>query len=245
MTHAELVAQLDAAADRLTTRVLAEMYVDPFWHARFAERAERHGRQDGRFHIDYLIQAMHAASPAIIENYARWLQQVLTSRGMCTRHLDENFERLAAAIADEAWPDRATAVDLLTIARAALRYPPGPAREIQRTAPALSGAMANEIYGHAEDVDPAERRYLAVDLVIYAADAIALAQPAVFTRHVLWLAGFLDRRGTPGERLVHALHALTHAGTAIAPTAAEAVHGVVGPALVALAALVAPVAYTP
>jgi hypothetical protein len=36
MRHAELVARLDATADRLNARVLGEMYADPFWHARFA-----------------------------------------------------------------------------------------------------------------------------------------------------------------------------------------------------------------
>ena len=105
MRHAELVARLDASAERLTTRVLAEMYADPFWHARFGERADRYGRQDGRFHVDYVIQALQADDVGIIEHYARWLQQVLTSRGMCTRHLAENFARLADAIRDEAWPD--------------------------------------------------------------------------------------------------------------------------------------------
>lgn len=65
MRHPELVARLDASAERLTGRVLAEMYADPFWQARFGVRADRHGRQDGRFHIDYLIQSLLADAPGI------------------------------------------------------------------------------------------------------------------------------------------------------------------------------------
>jgi len=40
MRHPELVARLDASAERLTAGVLAEMYADPFWQARFGVRAD-------------------------------------------------------------------------------------------------------------------------------------------------------------------------------------------------------------
>lgn len=197
MKHAALIAQLDAAAPRLTARVLDEMYADPFWRARFGERADRHGKQDGRFHIDYVIEALRAGDAAIIENYARWLQPVLTSRGMTTCHLAENFERLAAAIADEGWHDGDAACRLLAAASAALAYPAGPARDVQVAANALA---------HGD-------RDVAL-LAGYVADAIALAQPAVFARHVAWLAAWSNERA----RLVAQLHALRDAVAAAAPS---------------------------
>ncbi|HET9623837.1 MAG TPA: hypothetical protein VFP84_20840 [Kofleriaceae bacterium] len=230
MKHVALAHQLDAAADRLTARVLDEMYRDPFWHARFAERADRHGRQDGRFHIDYLIQALHAGDPGILENYARWLQQVLTSRGMCTRHLGDNFHLLGEAIRAEAWPDGDAAIDLLAAARAALVYPPGAAPEahaVQRHATAIGDAIAHDLVATSVD----ERRYLIDDLIEYTADAIALAQPAVLARHVAWLADFLAPRGVARDRLAQALRALRTAGTMIAPGAREALTSVIDPAL--------------
>lgn len=212
---AELEVQLDEAADRLTTRVLAEMYVDPFWRERYGERADHHGRQDGRFHIDHLIQALQARDPSIMVNYARWLQRVLTSRGMATRHLAENFVRLAAAIRDQGWPGGEAAVALLDAATAALRYPDGPAAALQRDAGALAAATGR--------ADTAELE----DLIGYAADAVALDQPAVFAAHVTWLAGFVERRAGTRAQLRERLEALA----AVSPD----LRTVIAPALAALA----------
>ncbi|MDC0715582.1 hypothetical protein [Nannocystis bainbridge] len=206
MSHEALIAQLAEASDRLTERVLGEMYVDPFWRERFGERADRHGRQDGRFHVQYLQQALAGDDPAVLENYARWLQQVLTARGMCTLHLAENFERLAAAIADEPWPDRQAAVDLLSAAAAALAYPDGLAREVQRRADTLVLAAAVALAAAGDD-EPLQVVELGT-LVSYCADALALGSPAVLADHVRWLAGFLGRRGIPRAHLVRRVEAI-------------------------------------
>lgn len=164
MKHEALIAAIEERGAALTTRVLEEQYRDPFWHARFGERADKHGRQDGNFHLQYLAQALASDDPNVMHNYARWLQQVLTTRGMCTRHLAENFDRLAAAIAD-AIPDSEPAVAMLRAATTALQYDDHAARRVQQ----LTGAT------------PEERELLA-----YAADAIALRMPSVFTNHVAW-----------------------------------------------------------
>lgn len=221
--YVELVARLDARADRLTDRVLTEMYADPFWHARFGERADRHGRQDGRFHIDYVVQALQADDCRILQHYARWLQQVLTSRGMCTRHLDENFARLADAIRDEDWPDGSAAIAMLDAARAALAYRAGPARDVQQAGPELAAAAHPVTSAWPGATDPESGRALA-ELVDYAADAIALARPDGFARHAVWLAGFLETRGTPRAQLIAQLEAIAAAAPAI-------LHGIAAGAL--------------
>jgi len=241
--HAALVARLDAAAERLTTRVLDEMYADPFWRERFGERADRHGRQDGRFHIDYVIEALRADDVAIIENYARWLQQVLTSRGMATRHLAENFERLAAAIRDGAWPDGAAACALLDAACAALAYPAGPARAVQAAAPALAKRATALVIEADEDSEASEPDELASPsnardvalLAIYAADALALDEPAVFARHIAWLAGFVERHGGSRAQLAAQLTALAVAADQIVPEVAGALRRILEPARAQLA----------
>lgn len=242
MKHTELTTRLAAAADRLTARVLAEMYTNPFWHERFGERADRHGRQDGRFHVDHLIQALHAGDPTIIENYARWLQQVLTCRGMCTRHLADNFAHLTVAIRDEAWPDGTAAIAMLDAAIAALRYPAGPAHDLQVAAPALATATVTALYAaHPAWLarrDEAIRARCIDDLdyhVSYAADAIALDQPTVFVNYAVWIAGFLERRQVPRAHLIESLEALVRAADDIAPAATGELRRVIDPAVAALA----------
>lgn len=235
MRHAELVARLAPAAARLTARVVAEMYADPFWHARFGECADRHGRQDGRFHLDYVIQALQADDAGILEHYVRWLQPVLTSRGMCTRHLAENLSRLAAAIRDEAWPDGDAAIALLDAARAALAYPPGPARDVQQAEPALAAAAVRALAAALPADGDAEPGRELVELVDYAADAIALGQPDGFVRHAVWLAGFLQAHRVPRARLVAQLEAVASVAPGIVPDrAARALAAVMTAALTAL-----------
>lgn len=166
-----LTARIEAAANELTDRVLGEMYKNPFWHKRYGERADKHGRQDGLFHIKYLSEALTSNDANVMEQYARWLQALLTTRGMCTLHIDENFALLAAAIRDTI-PDSAPAVHMLERARQALLYPPSPARTLQDYIPRL----------------PDELRYYAS----YAADALHLNMPKVLTDYVAFVGGDAD-----------------------------------------------------
>ncbi|WAS97417.1 hypothetical protein [Nannocystis punicea] len=204
--HEALIGQLEAARDRLTERVLEEMYADPFWRERFGERADKHGRQDGRFHVQYLQQALAEGDPAVLQNYARWLQQVLTARGMCTLHLAENFERLAIAISHEPWADRQAAVDLLRAAKAALAYSDGLAGEVQHRCDTIVLGAAVALAGAGDD-EPLQVAELAT-LVSYCADALALASPQVLANHVAWLGSYFDRHGLPRARLVRRLEAI-------------------------------------
>lgn len=174
-----LADRLLAVADEITDQVLEEMYRDPFWHARFgAPRATKHGRQDGHHHLAYLAEALRAGDAGVMERYARWLQQVLTTRGMCTQHLAENFDRLGRAIVERSVPDHSRAVAILAAATAALRYEGGPARALQDRTDAIAGGDA-----------------ALATLVSYLADAVALARPVLFADHVTWYAGFVAQQG--------------------------------------------------
>ncbi|MEY2933986.1 MAG: hypothetical protein RL033_4735, partial [Pseudomonadota bacterium] len=117
---AQLVRELETQAPALTARVVSEMYRDPFWSARFGERGRKFSEEDGQSHISHLVQALVARDPEVLSRYGRWLRSVLTTRGMCTRHLTENFERLEWAVRDLN-ADAQPAVDYLRAARAELQ----------------------------------------------------------------------------------------------------------------------------
>jgi hypothetical protein len=170
MTLADLAERLRRDLPRISADVMDEIWRDePFWEQRFGERGRRRMTEDAAFHAEYLAQAIEAADGGVMKRYATWLQSVLTTRGMSTRHLDENFARLAKAIAREL-PGADTAIDYLEGARAALRYAEGPARELQDACERLSST---------EDI-----RYV----IAHIADAIALGRPELFAAHAKWLA---------------------------------------------------------
>lgn len=165
---AALLARLASDGPALAAEVLAAIYRDPFWRARFGARADEHGSKDGLHHLAYVREALAAGSPDVIAHYARWLQSVLTTRGMCSRHLADHFDRLAAAILAAGWPGAARAAAVLAAATAALRYPEGPARALADRIPALPAELAT--------------------LASYTSDALALGAPDTLVAHVAWCA---------------------------------------------------------
>ncbi|AKT36907.1 hypothetical protein [Chondromyces crocatus] len=205
-----LADRIEGRASELAEDALTEMYQDPFWEARYGERGRRFAREDGQFHVRYLVEALRAGSPDTLCNYARWLQPLLTTRGMCTLHLAENFERLAVAIR-RVEQDAEPAVAYLGAATSALTYPPGLARELQEHATAIAarvmapGASA----GSAEVPHADDRAASAAMLLSYLADALALGKPELFMNHLSWAADFLHERGTPRGRLITRLQGIS------------------------------------
>jgi hypothetical protein len=207
--NADLVVRLQAHAETLTTRVLDEMYLDPFWMLRFGERGRQFARQDGQFHLSYLIESLVAGDPEVVVRYARWLQSVLTTRGMCTRHIDENFDRLSRAIG-ETVPDSAAACEYLAWARRALTYEAAVPREIQAAA-ATSGASPARLF------DGNQLPYL----LSYLADAVALDRPDVFAEHVVWLVSTEARALAEPADVLEEVRALRD-GDRLPPLSADA-----------------------
>src|SRR3954447_8919885 len=140
----DLVAELAREAPALSASVIAAMYEHPFWLERFGERGRKFATEDGQQHVAYLVQAVVAHDPAVLTRYARWLRSALTTRGMCSRHLEENFERLARAIGATV-EDAAVATEYLREPRLALRYDANPARELQDATPRFAAAAAAEL----------------------------------------------------------------------------------------------------
>jgi hypothetical protein len=210
-----LVRRIDERAAALTARVTAEMYTDPFWLERFGERGKRFTVEDGHFHLSHLSQALVASDVEVLAAYARWLRTLLTSRGMCSLHVAENFERLARAIADEV-EDSAAAVEYLVAARVALAYTEGPARELEQARDGLvTRALVALVVSEPGWTErwPGDGRHEAQRdlryLLCYLGDSLALARPETFSAHALWLAGFWSRRGFPPAHVTQTLSALS------------------------------------
>ena len=190
-----LIQRLESQSLAISRRVLDAMYQDPFWQERFGDRGSRHAEQDGQYHVSYLVQALSASDAGVLTGYARWLQSLLVSRGMCSRHLAENFERLEQTIAVEI-PESEPAVKLLRAARAALLHDHAGARQLQ--------GMAEEIADAAVVVLPQGREDM-LYLAAYLADAIAVGRADLFSAHVVWTRAFLERRQVPADHLQQAL----------------------------------------
>lgn len=186
-----LVDRLRTDRREIAGRVIDDMYTDPFWNERFAARGRKHSEEDLAFHVDYLIQAVTNGEAAVMENYARWLQTILTTRGMCTLHLADSFGRLALAISDP------TATPYLAAARSALLYSGGTARALQER---IRDAIVTGTPDGIEDT----AYHLA-----YLADAVALGQPAIFIDHVKWLKSFVEKQGRDPHALASTLEAIT------------------------------------
>lgn len=206
-----LVQRLEERSMQLTSRVLAEMYQNPFWMERFGERGRTNSEKDGNYHLSYLKQALIASDPGIMTGYARWLQSLLVNRGMCTAHIAENFARLEHAIADEI-SDAQPAVDLLRAARDALVYAGGPARELQDLSAGMADAAVAALYrplpGQDARAEDTGRKRCHEDMLYhltYLADAIALGRGELFVSYVAWISGFLGRRNVPPSHLRLAL----------------------------------------
>jgi len=234
-----LAERIEAKASELGRRAIVEMYQNPFWQERFGARGREMSDKDSEFHISYLIQALIASQPDVLTRYARWLQTLLVSRGMCSRHIDENFERLARAIGDEI-SEPEPALELLRAARQALIYESGPARELMLSAEPLAERVVDALWSRQpswfsaassypslatfESIHQAERarcRSDVLDYIAYLADALHAGRPELFAAHAAWMHGFVARRHGPGGRVEETLSALSDCLPAAATAAAR------------------------
>lgn len=193
-------------ASALATEVHDAMYRDPFWMERFGEAGVRYSLEDAAHHVRYLADAIDAAQPSVFTDYVVWVRGVLTTRGMCTLHLDRALGHLGDAIEARGLDAAGDARRTLESGRRALVYVDGDARGIQLAADGIAGRVAGAPDAAALDMD--ETRHL----LSYAADAAAVGEDRVFVDHVKWLRGWLARRGVAGARFDALLFALEEAG---------------------------------
>lgn len=233
-----LVDQVRSEGPALSRAVIDQMYENPFWNARFGSFGAKNARQDGDFHISYLVESLSANDPEILRRYARWLQRVLVTRGMCTRHLADNYRLLREAIARQSWPEKATAEAHLQQAEQALRYDALAARSLQDAAEPIARDVVQRLRARQPDwfKDDAQARRCEDDCryhLSYLADALALQDPAILYGYVKWVGGFLEQLGVPRAHLVAMLDAINEVlgshlpavASECAPWLREAAHG--------------------
>lgn len=238
-----LAERIEAKAPELGRRAIAQMYQNPFWQERFGAHGREMSEKDSQCHLACLSQALSAGQPDVLTRYARSLQPLLVSRGMCSRHIDENFARLARAIRDEI-TEPEPALELLRAARQALIYEAGPARELMLSAETLAERVVDALWSRQpawfsaassypslatfESIHQAERarcRTDVLDYIAYLADALHAGRPDLFAAHAAWMRGFLARRHGPGGRVQETLSALSDCLPAAPATAAGAASG--------------------
>ncbi len=186
MKHEALAKQIEALGAAAAADVIGSMYGDAFWMARFGERGRRFADEDCRHHVDHLVQALRADDPGVLVRYARWLQGLLCTRGMCSRHIELNLTRLATAF-DRLLTDRSHgAVVTACVAAAvdALLAPSGAPRALQDASPSLGLALARQTGAGWPVIDDA------ASLLSYLADAMVLERPELFANHWRFLVSF-------------------------------------------------------
>ncbi|MCA0989498.1 hypothetical protein [Guptibacillus algicola] len=85
--------------DHIVARVVEGIYQDmPELLEKFGERGRTKCREDNYHHIKHLDSACKLESDEFFIDYALWLNNLLTTRGMQTKHVVDNFERLEKEI---------------------------------------------------------------------------------------------------------------------------------------------------
>ncbi|GAM13962.1 hypothetical protein [Mesobacillus selenatarsenatis] len=90
MNHSKINAIIEEVTDGI--------YKDnPILLEKFGERGREKCKEDNEHHIKYLQTAAAMGEEKYFVDYALWLNGILTSRGMKTEHLVDNFQRLKNA----------------------------------------------------------------------------------------------------------------------------------------------------
>lgn len=84
--------------DEIIEEVTEGIYKDyPLLLEKYGEKGRQKCREDNVHHIKHLQTAASMGDEKFFIDYAHWLNGILTSRGMKTEHLIDNFVRLQKA----------------------------------------------------------------------------------------------------------------------------------------------------
>ena len=191
--------RLRGLARAVGTRSIDAMYADPFWSARFGERGRTFANDDGRRHVQYLAEAVETGQPEPLATYVRWLQGVLTTRGMCSLHIHDTLLRLEDAVGAEDPELQAAASPFVMVATDALRPPdPAIARVYGEAVTQLRPAAVHPCVEHPSF------------LLSYLCDALQFGRDENLLQHVDWLRQYAAPLGRPVvETLVRTLDAVS------------------------------------
>lgn len=200
----DVAHRLREKAAEIAARATHDVYRNPFWLARYGEAGRAYVLEDARHHLDHLARAVECGGVRLMRDYARWLQTVLTTRGMCTRHLDDNLSSIAGHAAAAVPDAQAPVATIVAAARDALRYADDGARRVQEAAPEIAREIVSELRARGRFEEEAVRARCLDDLgyhLSYLADSIALRRSELFVEHVVFVDGFLRTLDHPAADL--------------------------------------------
>lgn len=87
--------QRDALAEAITAR---QYELQPELASRYGEAGREKCRQDARYHLSYLAEALVASSPALFAAYVSWAKVMLATRGIAATDLARNLECMREVI---------------------------------------------------------------------------------------------------------------------------------------------------
>ncbi|GGF32275.1 hypothetical protein GCM10010954_34350 [Halobacillus andaensis] len=92
--------------DQLVGRVVEEIYkAHPTLWDRFGQNGRDRTEEDNYHHIDHLYASYEMKSAEFFLDYTSWLENVLTSRGVGTELIIDNYERLIRHLVVMDWED--------------------------------------------------------------------------------------------------------------------------------------------
>ncbi|MBU8754876.1 hypothetical protein [Priestia megaterium] len=85
--------------NKIVERVTEKIYeLEPSLLEKFGERGKERCYEDNRYHMKYLETTYKLDNLQIFTDYALWLNNLLTSRGMKTQHIIDNFKFIQEAL---------------------------------------------------------------------------------------------------------------------------------------------------
>ncbi|UOQ46008.1 hypothetical protein MUN89_08860 [Halobacillus salinarum] len=90
--------------DTLVHQVVEEIYVAyPELWERFGNNGRERTEEDNYHHLDHLSSAFEMESADFFLDYTKWLNNVLTSRGVGTGLIIDNYERIIRLLKNATW----------------------------------------------------------------------------------------------------------------------------------------------
>ncbi|WP_270182839.1 hypothetical protein [Alkalihalobacillus sp. CinArs1] len=107
--------------DQVVERVVEGIYKDmPELLEKFGERGRSKCIEDNYHHMKHLESARNLDADEFFIDYALWLNNLLTTRGMETKHVIDNFERLEREISKTTFENKEDYLRILSKGKAEL-----------------------------------------------------------------------------------------------------------------------------
>ncbi|TDB50190.1 hypothetical protein [Bacillus sp. CBEL-1] len=88
---------INEIVEKVTEKIYEQ---EPSLLQKFGERGKQKCIEDNHYHMKYLHTSYLLQNETVFSDYALWLNSLLTSRGMKTKHIIDNFILIEEALLD-------------------------------------------------------------------------------------------------------------------------------------------------